>query len=191
MQKGLKSLRNQGKQLTWEQRTGKRRYIIRAAGQCLEALRDNDHDPRTCKNADHKKTTGERAIPSEFDMAIQHYSCQESECSQRPFACKDRTHRRAVVGGLAPSQLVNRGMQHRPVLSESLNDTYAQQQAAKERTVNALLANAENDRRLQDAQSEVQRLTAEIARKEAELRAATVSNDETKAKGNKAPGHKD
>lgn len=136
----LRAAIRSGKRLTWEQRTGKRRYIIRARS--------------------------ERAIPSEFDTAIQQHQCLEPECSQRPLACKDKTHRHAVVGGLAPKQLVMKGCQHRPVISAALDDRHAAEQAAKEKTVEALLAKSENEVKLQQAQEELERLRAEVARKE-------------------------
>lgn len=177
VQKGMQQLRQklraEGKQLTWEQRTGKRRYIIRAKGQCIEALKAGNHDARACQDASHPKTSGERAIPSEFDMAIQHHQCMEPECSQRPSACKNRTHRKSIVGGHAPAQLVMKGMQHRPKLSDGLNDIYAAQQAAQKETVEALIRRSEDDQRLSEAQETIRRLNAEISRKEAELKGAS------------------
>lgn len=136
-----------GKALTWEQRTGKRRYIIRAHS--------------------------ERSIPSEFDMAIQHHQCQEGECSQAPFSCKNKKHRRMIVGGLAPHQLIMKGMQHRPAVSQSLDDTYAEAQAKKDATVEALIRRTENDHELAKAQEELRRLRDEMARKEAQNAAAS------------------
>jgi len=88
---------------TGERRTGIRTYVIKAHST--------------------------RALPSEFDMAIQQYDCLEPECAPRRRYCRDHTHRRVIVGGEAP-HLINRGLQHRPVLHPSLDaDSAARNQA--------------------------------------------------------------
>jgi hypothetical protein len=141
----LRGLVRSGKRLTWEQRTGKRRYIIKAKSR--------------------------RAIPSEFDMAIQHMQCQDpsGECSQKPFECKNRAHRRTIIGGLAPHTLVMEGLQHRPTVSDALDDKYAAAQAHREKVAEALIAKSDNEVALKDATEELRRLREEIARKELQL----------------------
>lgn len=139
-----------GKKLTWEQRTGKRRYIIRA------------------------KTS--RAIPSEFDQGIQQMQCLDPEHSQRPFDCRDRTHRKMIVGGLAPHSLVKGGMQHRPLISQALVDSYDQEQKLRNKIADGLIDQSKKDIELKAAQEELARLRDEIARKEAQL-GQTVSAD--------------
>lgn len=129
-----------GRALTWEQRTGKRRYIIRAKS--------------------------ERAIPSEFDRAIQHIQCMEAECSQRPFDCKDRGHRWTIVGGLAPHNVIHKGMQHRPVLSPALDDIAMREQQEKENTIKALLSEQSSKRELERSQAEVEQLRAQLVERD-------------------------
>jgi hypothetical protein len=60
-------------------------------------------------------------------------------------------------------------MQHRPVVSQSLDDTFAAEQEAQQKTVQALLARSENDVELASARNEVVRLREEIARKESQM----------------------
>jgi hypothetical protein len=143
IQPNLKRFVLSGRKLTWEQRTGKRRYIIKA------------------------KT--HRAIPSEFDQGIQQMQCMEAEHSQRPFDCRDRTHRKMIVGGLAPHSLVKGGMQHRPVVSQALVDSYAKEQKLKDAIATGLIEKSKKDLELQDAQRELEQLRAEKARLEQQL----------------------
>jgi hypothetical protein len=178
MQRGLQSLAKK-RPLSWEERTGKRRYIVRASGQCLLSLRGECRDVgqpgpslspkgvvehhRGCRDPGHPKTTGERAIPSEFDLAIQHYECVEVECSQKKMACKNTHHRKTIVGGLAPHDLVNIGQQSRPVISQALDDLAAQKAEAEQKTIQALLAKSDNEAKLAEAQAEVERLRKQIS----------------------------
>ena len=139
-----------GRPLTWEQRTGKRRYIIRA--------------------------NSERAIPSEFDRAIQHIQCLDAECSQRPFDCKDRTHRWVIVGGLAPNSLIRKGMQHRPALSPALDDIAMREQQEEKATIAALLSEQSSKRELARTQAELETLRAQLV--ERDERTAEVARHE-------------
>lgn len=86
--------RDRRPRLTRETRTGFRTYVVKAGE--------------------------ERAIPSEFDQAIQTLRCEEPGCISRPFYCKDHTHRKTIFAGLA-TKLIHRGMQHRPKLHYALD----------------------------------------------------------------------
>ena len=102
-----------------------------------------------------------RTIPSEFDAAIQRTQCLEAECSQRPLACKDQTHRWLIVGGLAPDGLQRRGLQHRPVLASGLDDSLARENAAKDKAINAMVTRSASDEELAAAKEELARVKSE------------------------------
>ena len=97
----------------WEAKTGCHRYVIKAGET--------------------------KAIPSSFDMAIQHTQCFHIDCLQLPFACRsaEEGHEKAIVGGFGP-QLTNRGTQRVPIragfiqLAPALDDALARQKAAEE-----------------------------------------------------------
>jgi hypothetical protein len=97
----------------WEERNGKVRYVLKAGET--------------------------KAIPSKFDMGIQHTQCHHIDCLQRPFYCRsnEEGHEKSTVGGYGP-QLVNRGTQKAPIrpgfitLAPALDDVLARQQAAEQ-----------------------------------------------------------
>ena len=89
-----------------------------------------------------------RAIPSDFDMAIQRTECMHPECLGRKMYCKNREHtERMIVGGLYP-RLINKGTQRMPLtepprLHPALDDEKARAAEALERA----------KRKLQEAQN--------------------------------------
>lgn len=94
----------------------------------------------------------ERAIPSEFDMGIQHYKCSHPDClGSRGLYCKNSEHieYRKIVAGLYP-KLVNRGTQRTPItqtipLDDAIDDQVAKRQQALE-AAKMRLAEANNAR---------------------------------------------
>src|SRR5579875_1528767 len=89
-----------------------------------------------------------RAIPSEFDYAIQQTMCKETECAGRPLYCQDRSHRKVIMGGLGP-RLINEGMQHRPVLHPALDAemaAYNEAMATAQKAADAAAALAQASR---------------------------------------------
>jgi hypothetical protein len=96
----------------WEERHGMVRYVVKAGDT--------------------------RAIPSKFDMGIQHTQCHHIDCLQRPFACKsnEEGHEKSIVGGFGP-QLINKGTQKAPIkagfiqIAPALDDALAREKAAE------------------------------------------------------------
>ena len=132
------------KPVGFEQRTGKRVYVIQP-GQT-------------------------RAIPSEFDMAIQHTQCHHTDCLQRPFACRsnEEGHEKSIVGGFGP-QLENKGSQSMPIragfitIAPALDDVEARRKAAEEAEYKAFREQKMAQERAAAAHAETQRAEAEVA----------------------------
>jgi hypothetical protein len=128
----------------YEQRTGKRIYIIQPGAT--------------------------RAIPSEFDMAIQHTQCHHTDCLQMPFRCRsnEEGHEKSIVGGFGP-QLENRGSQSMPIrsgfitLAAALDDVEARRRAAEEAEYKAFREAKLAGERAAAARIETERAEAEIA----------------------------
>lgn len=137
-----------GRPLTWEERTAKRRYVI--------------------------KPKQERAIPAEFDAEIQRFQCMDTDCSQNPFGCKNSEHRWMIVGGLCPQGLVRRGLQVRPILAPGLDDLKAREDAEKQATIDRLVRRDQDDRELLKLREELASTKSQLAKRDAELEAATA-----------------
>jgi hypothetical protein len=132
-----------------EQKHGTRRYTIRAKDR--------------------------RAIPAEFDIAIQHLQCQEYGCNMRSHHCRNPKHSRVIVGGLGP-HLYNLGIQNRPVMAASLNEAEAEQKIAVETAMKAMLQTqaAENAMVISQARMKETTQKAEAARAKSEAEAADL-----------------
>jgi hypothetical protein len=136
-----------------ERQSGTRKYVIRAKSKA--------------------------AIPSEFDVAIQHTKCLDQDCSRKALYCKNRSHKRMIVAGLCPQGLVNMGWQHVPTISPALDTTLMKQAEAEKLQAEAIAAknNAEHrltiaNERIEEANKEARELQARTAKAEAELERA-------------------
>lgn len=144
--------------LSMEQRTGIRTYVIPAKSS--------------------------RAIPVEFDKAIQDTICSDPMCMAPKYKCRDKSHPRTIVGGLGP-YLINRGAQVRPKLHPSLDSLQADKRAAEEAAIKALQERAEYERRALVAEGNVELKAKELAAREAELSAREKRLAEAEAAANK------
>lgn len=146
---------------SWSEQTGKRRYVIKAGET--------------------------RALPSEFDRAIQHFECTETECLARKFDCRDHTHARVIVGGLGP-QLACKGTQRRPMapaaLHPALDDVEARKKALQEERFQAYQRQEANAAELDTKRAELARVDAELAERKRQLE---KMNDEAAKSPSAAP----
>lgn len=122
------------------------------------------------------KAKSERAIPSDFDMAIQHTQCSHYEClGSKGLYCKnpDHSEHKTIVAGLYP-RLVNKGTQRTPIrepakLHWALDDQKAKAAQALEDSKRRL-SEAQNARdAFLIAQADLSEAQAEIARAEARI----------------------
>jgi hypothetical protein len=148
---GTKPMGNRHPPRSHEQRMGTRRYVI--------------------------KSKDRRAIPSEFDIAVQHLQCTEYGCANRAHHCRNPKHRRVIVGGLGP-HLQNLGLQNRPLMSDALNEHEAAKKAAVERAKQALLETEAKKEALVIAQAELDQTKAEL---EAEKKRAAKAEEQLRA----------
>jgi hypothetical protein len=126
-----------------------------------------------------------RAIPSEFDMAIQHTQCAHPECAgAKGLYCKDATHSdyKKIVGGLYP-RLVNKGTQRTPLakppaLHWALDDQRAKAAEALEASKRKLAEAANARDAFLIAQADLATAQEEIAKAEKNL-ADQVPNEGT------------
>lgn len=134
----------------WEEKTGMRRYVIKA------------------------KTM--RTLPSDFDRAIQQTQCKEVECLGRAFDCKAHDHHKEIVGGLG-TQLLNKGtLRNRTTpphtLSSSLDDVAAREKALKLQRFQEFEKGEQANAALQASQRELAELNRQIEEKRMQLAAA-------------------
>lgn len=131
---------------TYEQRTGCRKYVIKAHATA--------------------------ALDKDFDRAVQHTECLNPLCVGRPVMCTNRgeDHPKRIVGGLGP-QLVNLGERVRPVLAPALDDVEARRKAAEEAEYRAYQAKQASAAALDAANAEKQRVDRELAERRAHVEA--------------------
>jgi hypothetical protein len=142
----------------WEEKNGMHRYVI--------------------------KPGETKAIPSMFDMGIQHTQCFHLECLHRPFACRstEEGHEKAIVGGFGP-QLHNRGTQKMPIkpgfiqIAPALDDALARQHAAEQEEFRQWQQKKMAEERALAARAEQERATADAAARNVN---ATDKNPNTK-----------
>jgi hypothetical protein len=130
-----------------EERTGIRRYIIRAGEK--------------------------RALPVEFDIGIQQTQCYEPGCNSRPNQCKDGNHQHAIIGGQAP-KLVKLGVRQR-ILIPALDDLEAARKKAEEDSIIALHRQVAADQAAAAAGRAVATADARLAIAQASTEVVTVS----------------
>ena len=123
----------------------------------------------------------ERSIPSDFDAGIQTYQCQEAECAQRPLFCKNRDHRKLIVGGGYP-RLINRGTKtHRivlaPALHYALDDERARAKEALERSKQLLAESVERQGLALVAAADFEKAKHDVAAAEARLAAQSATTE--------------
>lgn len=140
----------------WSERTGKRRYVIPARAQ--------------------------RALPGEYDIAIQHTRCTDAECPSKQFECKDPKHKRVIIGGLGP-QLVNRGTQRRPMkpeerptLEPALDDAEARRLAARQELAARLLAEHDAKAAQEVARGKLDEAEADISARKTSVDSADAAS---------------
>jgi hypothetical protein len=134
------------------------------------------------------KANSRRAIPSDFDQAIQQTRCTHPECpGQKSILCRDGDHaeHRLIVGGLYP-RLINRGTQQRPLskpaeLHWSLDDQRARSEEALANAKAKLMEAGLARDALLVAQAEMMKAQEIVAETEARMAAKGVEAEGARA----------
>jgi hypothetical protein len=116
-----------------------------------------------------------KSLDVALSPGIQRTVCQENECLQNKMGCLDPDHQHVIIGGLGP-QLVNLGMQKRPILHPALDDIEAQRRAAEHKEFEAYKKRQEAEIAAARARAEQEVLDREVAaRAKADADAASVA----------------
>lgn len=111
-----------------------------------------------------------KAIPSEFDVGIQHRECRHPDCTSKKLYCLDKSHPSNIVGGLGP-QLINLGMKVRPRLSPALDAMLSEKKEIEAKAIEAFHAKEDAERALQVSNGQLLLAQQKLAQREAEIAA--------------------